>query len=121
MMLAYREIAKKHDPEAVAELDERFRSWGERWHTDEPVTYRPDEWIPTAEAAQLIQISPGALSSLRVNGRITGRIRRVRAQGNAGFEYQVSDVLHLSQEIRRRGPGNNGTGADSPPGAEQLP
>ncbi len=113
MALAFRAALEEVKPELVEDLDDRFLQWGERWHTSRPAPYEPDEWIPTKEAADLINLSVGALSSLRVSGRIKGRLRRPRGRG---FEFKVADVLELSTKLRGRGhPWREETSTDKVP------
>ena len=107
MALAYRALAEEFQnmlaagvapTNTVADLDKRFRDWGERWVGEKPATYDLDDWVPTTEAADLIQISTGALSRARVRGRIKGEWRGQRF----GYWYQVRDVYALSETVRGR-------------------
>ena len=101
MALAYRAALEEAAPEWMAKLDEKFLSWGERWHMPTPVTYGDDDWLPTKEAAAILQISPTRLSRLRVIGRIEGKLHK---DGSAkGFSYRVGDLHKLSAETRKRG------------------
>lgn len=104
---AYRAVAEKLqarvnelDPnnagDEVADLDTRFRQWGERWPA--PVrNYDPDEWISADEAGRIAGVSGGYISSLRVAGRIEGKM-----VDRKSFRYQVRDVHRLAEVIRRR-------------------
>lgn len=84
----------------VHALDQRFTQWGEQWHSNTPIHYEPDDWVVTKIAANLINISTGALSRLRKTGRIKGRF--VREVGIGGYTYQVKDVYALSEQLRGR-------------------
>lgn len=108
MALAYREALGQRAPDLVAEMDERFVRWGERWHNAAvAVDLSDDDWVSTEEAAALIQISRGSMSRLRVEGRIKGRYRK----GERGFEFRVGDVYKLSTELRGRGSNWRGRGS----------
>ncbi len=102
MALAYRAALEQYNRDLVKGMDDRFVRWGERWHTPQPVAYSDDDWIPTDDAAALIQITPGTLSRLRVSGRINGKLRK-HVDGGRGFAFRVADVYKLSSELRPRG------------------
>ena len=93
--LAYRAALEAIDPKTAGELDERFRSWGERWPA--PVrSYNDDEWVTADEAGDLIGISGGTISSLRVRGRIDGKFDGKR------YLFLVIYVYKLSGDVRGR-------------------
>jgi hypothetical protein len=119
---AYRALAeemlKGHpdaDPNAVADLDARFRSWGERWPAP-VVSYDPDELVDPDEAADITGLAAGTISALRRRGRIKGHLR-----GGKQYLYLVRDLHRLSSEVRSRKDRRtvtvsvNGTGASTVP------
>jgi hypothetical protein len=91
------ELDPEHaDKDAVADLDQRFRQWGERWPA--PVRhYEMDEWVTAKEAADIAGIAPGTIGSLRVRGRIDARL----VDGKT-FLYRVRDVHELAGKVRGR-------------------
>lgn len=79
----------------VAELDNRFMDWDERWVA--PVgRYEPTDWVTAKEAGELLGVSDGTISKNRMNGRIKGR------KVNQTYFYLVTDVYALSDSVRRR-------------------
>lgn len=87
----------------VAELDQRFKEWGEDWHAEVPVDYDEDDLIPQAEAAALVQLTPASLGRLRQRGRITAvRTKHPGDPGSGRFYYRVGDVYDLQRERRTR-------------------
>lgn len=96
---AYRAALEEIAPDKVAELDARFRQWGERWPA--PVRhYEPHEMVTAEEAGDILALSGGAVSSLRVNGRIKGHYDKPTRR----FLYRVEDLHKLSSTLRRRKP-----------------
>lgn len=94
--LAYREALAALAPETVEEMDKRFRGWGQQWVNPTLRQYEPDDMIPAVEAANLLGISTGTMSQLRIRQRIKGELDGKR------FLYKVSDVYALSAGLRRR-------------------
>lgn len=79
----------------LSELDERFRSWDESWIAPKK-TFSMDDWVTATEAGSILGVSGGAVSVLRVKGRIKGR------RDGKRFLYLVADVWSLSDRPRRR-------------------
>lgn len=100
MALAYRALAEGFSVRQVEELDDRFLTWGEQWHLPQPIVYSEGDWVHVTEAARLIHVNPHTLSTLRVRGRIKGRICRGKRRG---FEYLYEDLMKLSTQLRGRG------------------
>jgi len=103
--------ALKDDPgvQSVADLDKRFTGWGETWHCPRPATYDDDDYIDAVAAADILQISSGAVHKLRLRGRLKG-IWNDSLGSTGGWVFLVRDLYQLSQERRPR---NNDTKADS--------
>jgi hypothetical protein len=95
---AYRAVVIELKPELAADLDDRLaRMWGERWITG-TVAYSPEDWVTSAEAGEILGMSPAAVGQLRIKGRIKGVL-----EDGKRFKYKVSDVYALSENRRRRG------------------
>lgn len=92
---------KALDGDGVKDLDDRFTSWGETWHAEQPQTYGPDDFVKGDVAASLIHISKKSISTLRINGRLKGTWDP--DMGTAGgYWYKVADVYELSTTLRGR-------------------
>lgn len=93
------ELPPAGDP--VKALDERFTSWGETWHCEQPVAYGMDEYVRTSEAARLIHISDKTLSHNRIHGKIKGVFER-QSGATGGYWYLVRDVYALGETLPGR-------------------
>ncbi len=110
--LAYRTLAQDltkqlHDAgitveTAVADLDERFTDWGEKWHCEQVKSLGPDDLVDRNEAAALIGVAGGTLGRLRIRGRIKGQWVKGVFGKPGHYLYKVSDVYQLSTELRGR-------------------
>jgi len=87
--------------ETVHNLDERFTTWGETWHCDQPGHYEDDDLVKAGVAAKLIHIAPKTLSTQRIRGRIKGHWDPQMATAG-GYWYRVGDVYELSSKLRSR-------------------
>lgn len=90
-------------PDPVAELDQRFTSWGEKWHADIEVTYGPDDWVTSAEGGPLIQRHGATLNQMRLRGLIKGRWVKATAGKQPHWEYRVKDVYALQTQLKGQG------------------
>lgn len=86
---------------SVKDLDDRFTSWGEEWHADQPVTYEPDDMVKAKTAAQIMQVAPKTVSNLRITGRLKG-VWDPDMGNSGGYWYKVSDVWEMSTRLRGR-------------------
>lgn len=85
----------------VKDLDQRFTSWGETWHCEQPDHYEMDDYVRTATAAKLINISAKTLTTMRNSGRINA-VFNPDSGTTGGYWYLVSDVYALSATMRTR-------------------
>jgi hypothetical protein len=90
-----------HKAETPQALDERFTSWGETFHCEQPEHYEDDDLVKGAQAAKLIHVSPKTMSTERIRGRIKG-IWDPEMATAGGYWYRVGDVYALSSELRGR-------------------
>lgn len=96
-------------------LDQRFTEWGETWHCDQPEHYEETDYVKAATAAKILAVSHKTISTLRINGRLTGHWDP--DMGTAGgYWYLVKDIHDLSRKMRGRnwrGKGSTDTLNDS--------
>ena len=85
----------------ILDLDNRFNSWGESFHAEQPDHYEMDDWVKASVAARLIHISDKTVNTLRVEGRIKG-IWDKDVGSSGGYLYKVEDVYALSLTLRSR-------------------
>lgn len=99
----YRAIAARADPTATAEADARASAWGETWMLDGEDLVDDDRELTTAEAAELVNVSPktirnwASLDHPERPGRLLPRF------GRRGREtlYIASDVRAAVAALRR--------------------
>lgn len=96
------QIPAAFDPtDPVAELDERFSSWGESFHAEQVDHYEMDDWVKASVAASLIHVSHKTINTLRIQGRIKGQWHQTLGP-SGGYLYLVADVYKLSETLRSR-------------------
>lgn len=98
---AYRSIALAAHPAACGKLDAKMADWGVRWIVPRVVTADPDDWLPSAQVADLAAVDPASVRQWRRRGRLTGR------KVGGRWEHRVRDVLALAAEDRRRKPASS--------------
>lgn len=89
-----------HDP--VAELDKRFTDWGETFHAEQPKHYDLDDFVKASIAAQLIQVAPKTINTMRINGRVQGYWSDDLGS-SGGYLYKVRDLYDAAATMPSRG------------------
>jgi hypothetical protein len=98
------------DAQTVAQLDERFTTWGETWHCPQPTTYHDDDYVDANVAAELMQLAPGTIHKFRTRRQLTG-VWHPDPGGRGRWMFRVGDVYKLATERRRRGDNLKGRGS----------
>lgn len=88
--------------QTVAQLDQRFTSWGEFWHCEQPDEYGPEDYVRAADGAKLIGISHKTLNTMRNRGQIPS-IFNVTTGGTGGYWYKVADLYAAKDAMPSRG------------------
>lgn len=83
--------------DAMAELDERFCSWGEGWISPNR-TFKLDDMVTAAEASTITGLDSGTISSMRVQGRLKG------TRDGKRYLYKVSDLHEIANRQMRKRP-----------------
>lgn len=97
-------LIKRRPNDPVAELDERFLQWGEKWHAEQPARdLQPDDEVTSKEAGALLNVAPQTVNRMRIRGRIKGRWVKGQFGSPGHWKFKVSDVYALSSELRGRG------------------
>lgn len=99
--LAYRALAQRADPAAVADLDARVADWGETWAVPRLVTHQAGAWLSAREAAEVACVKPDTLRVLRHRGRLSAR----RTPDGRSYEYLADDIEALKSPRSRTRPG----------------
>lgn len=94
----YRAALGLANPQMRDECDRTATGYGETWAVPKLVRYTDEDWLPPAEAADLLCISVTRIRTLRHAGRLSG----VKVDGE--WRYKVADLMALQTQTRRRAP-----------------
>lgn len=94
---AYRAKLDQIAPGECRQLDQMMSRWGQHWVTPRVLSADPDEWLSTADAADLAGVQPDTIGRMRRRGRLTGRQINARK-----WEYQAAEIFDTFVRKRTR-------------------